>query len=44
VRSLSSVRARQARSRTSEIAIHVVGSDRPALAYTAATLFQPPRE
>lgn len=29
---------------TSEIAIHVVGSDRPALAYTALTLFQPPRE
>lgn len=29
---------------TSEIAIHVEGSDRPALAYTAVTLFQPPRE
>jgi len=28
---------------TSEIAVHVTASERPALVYTAVTLFQPPR-
>jgi hypothetical protein len=27
----------------SEIAIHVVGSDKPALLYTSILLYQPPR-